>query len=218
MEAQMATIKIFVIDAHPIIRQGLTTILEQYTEFRIVGDADSSTEALAKIEGLQPDIVIIDAFVPGGEGSEAITRLKEKQPQLKVLILTDINSEDNFLKAIKAGANGYLLKSVEPTELIETICLVTRGSAVVYSPMVVKLFEQSMRGNGKNGGNGLSHREVEILQLVAQGDSTKEIADQCFVSQTTVKAHLRRIAEKLEAKNRAQAVAIGIEKGILNHQ
>ncbi len=214
----MATVKILVIDAHPIVRQGLTAVIEKYSEFQVVGDAANTREALAKIEEFQPDVAIIDVSIPNGEGIEAVTLLKQNYPQVKVLILTDSNNEDNFFKAIKAGVNGYLLKSVEPTELIESICLVASGSAVVYTPMAVRLFEQSGRWTQKNGSNGLSQRETEILQLVAHGDSTKEIAAQCFVSETTVKAHLRRITEKLEAKNRAQAVAIGIEKGILGHQ
>ena len=212
-------VKVLVIDDHPLLRYGLKSILETCSEFRIVGDTADIPEALAKIDELQPDIVIADIFMPDGDGGETIGQLREKCPQAKLLVLTDADNEDNFSRAIKAGARGYLLKSVELSQFIESLRLVASGNATVYTPMAAAILEQPDKANGGNQSrfNTLSEREKEVLGLVAQGASNKEIANQCYVSETTVKAHLRRILEKLEVKNRAHAVATAIEKGFLNH-
>lgn len=208
-------VKVFMID-YPLFRRGVASLLEGHPEFQVVGEAANTLEALPKMEEIQPDIVVIDVFTPGGEGVEAITLLQQKCPQVKVLILTESEKKDNCSKAIKAGAKGYLLKGLELEELIDSIHLVSSGSAIVYSSRAASLLDVTEELKNKNGFNSLSRREKEVLWFVAQGDSNKEIAVQCYVSETTIKAHLRRIAEKLEVKNRAQAVAKGIERGLLN--
>ena len=209
-------IKVFVMDS-PVGQHGLASILEAYPEFQFLGNADKITDALSRIAELEPDIVILDVFRSGGGGVKAIELLKQKFPQVKVVVLTDSEDEDDFLKAIRAGANGYLLKSLEPAELIDSIRVVAGGSAIIYGAMAAKLFDEPRRSNkeSRNGSNGLSQREEEVLCLVAQGSSTKEIASHCGISSTTVKAHVRSILEKLQAKNRAQAVALMAEKGLL---
>ena len=211
-------VKIFMIDYHPVFQHGLKSILERSSEFQVVGDATNIQEALAKVDELQPDIVIMDIEMPRGEGLEAIALLQQKYPQLKLFILTDSDSEYYFSNAIKSGAKGYMLKSVGITELIDSIRLVASGSVIVYDSTAARQLEQNNNANAKNktGLNSLSQREKEVLKLVAQGSSNKEIARHCFVSETTVKAHLSRILEKLNVKNRAQAVAMGMEQGYLN--
>ena len=212
-------VKVFVVDDHPVFRHGLISVLEKYPEFQVVGDAASGLEAVAKIVELQPDIVIMDIFMPGSSGVEVTAVLQQKLPQVKVLILTVSNSEDDLFEAIKAGAKGYVLKTISITELIESVRLVAKGEAIVSPPMAVRLleeFKEVTKEKIKKEPHELSQRENEVLQLAAKGASNKEIAAQLFISETTVKAHLRAILEKLHARNRAQAVGLAAAKGWLD--
>jgi DNA-binding NarL/FixJ family response regulator len=215
----MEPIKIFVVDDHPLFRYGLTSVLKEYREFKVVGDAPSAADALSKIEELKPDIVIMDIFMPNGDGIKATSLIKQRLPATEIIILTISDNEDIFLNAIKAGAKGYLLKGVGLIEIIEAIKLVSQGEATVSPNMASRLldrFRENGKENGKKGVYELSAREKEVLKLTAQGSSNKEIAANLFISDTTVKAHMRNILEKLRVKNRAEAVGVAISKGILN--
>ena len=213
-----AIFNIFVIDNNAVFRQGLISVLSKYPEFRVVGDATNTSKAIAKVGELHPDIVIMDTFMPGGEGIEAIDLLQQKFSDVKVIIFTVSNKEDDFTKAMKAGARGYLPKSAGLVELIESIRLVGSGNAIVSPLIAVKLFGRFGEVNKRNKDrfNSLSPREKEVLKLVAQGASNKEVAAHYGVSESRIKNHLRRILEKLSAKNRAHAVALATSKGLLN--
>jgi len=213
-------LKIFVIEGLQVVRIGLISILREHPEFQVVGDAGSITEALEQMEQVGPDIVTIEPFLTGGGGVEAITRLLQSFPDIKVIVLTHSDKRSDFVKAMRVGARAYLLKSLESDELINSIRLVAGGRAVVYASKAAKLFDgPSNPGNDheyQDESDTLTNREKEILWLVAQGASNKEVASQCYVSHTTVKAHLRRISEKLDVKNRTEAVAIALAKGYLS--
>ncbi len=214
------TIKIFIVDDHPLFRYGLLSVLSEYPEFQVVGDAANIPEALPKIVNIQPNIVIMDVFMPNSDGIKATSLIKQKMPKTEIIILTISDNEEIFLSAIKAGAKGYLLKGVGIIEIVEAIKQVASGEATVSPSMASRLLEQ-FRDNGRdnNGRKGyyeLSIREKEVLKLTAQGSSNKEIAANLFISDTTVKAHMRNILEKLRVKNRAEAVGVAIAKGILD--
>ena len=211
-------VNILVIESYAVYRYGLISMLKEHPEFRVIGDATNTSEAVTKLDELQPDIVIMDIFMPGGEGVEAINLIRQKFPDVKVIVFTLSDKEEDFLRAMRAGARAYLLKSIETAELIESVHLVATGHAIVSPLMAFRLPEEFGNTNTRNkqGVNGLSPREKEVLCLVAQGSSNKEIAALCYVSETTAKAHLRRILEKLNVRNRAQAAALGISKGLLN--
>jgi DNA-binding NarL/FixJ family response regulator len=211
-------LRIFVVDDHPLFRHGLISVLNEYPEFQVVGDAASSNEALAKIEQIRPDIVIMDIFMPQSDGIKSTNLIKQRLPKTEIIILTISDNNELFMNAIKAGAKGYLLKGVGITEIIEAIKQVARGEATVSPAMATKLLEQ-VRESAKENKKGfyeLSTREKEVLKLTAQGSSNKEIAANLFISDTTVKAHMRNILDKLRVKNRAEAVGVAIAKGILN--
>jgi two-component system NarL family response regulator len=211
-------IRVLVVDDHPTFRQGLISVLRQYPEFMTVGQAANGEQAVALASDLQPDIVIMDICMPGGDGIAATMALQQKLPQAKVLIVTVSDKDDDLFAAIKAGAKGYLLKNVSVQELIDSIRLVAKGEAIVSPSMAVRLlneFKQAGKEPHKELGS-LSLRENEVLQLVAQGASNKEISIRLFISETTVKAHLRAILEKLHARNRAEAVAVAAAKSLLN--
>jgi len=211
-------VNIFVIESYAVHRYGLIAMLKEHPEFRVIGDATNASEAVAQLSELQPDIVIMDVFMPGGEGVEAVNLIRQKFPDVKVIVFTLSDKEEDFLRAMRGGARAYLLKSIETAELIESVHLVATGHAIVSPLMAFRLPEEFGNNNTRNkqGLNSLSPREKEVLYLVTQGASNKEIAIQCYVSQTTAKAHLRRILEKLNVRNRAQAAALGISKGLLN--
>ena len=210
-------INIFVINNYEVFRQGLISILEKHDEFQVIGDAASVSEALDKLDGLQPDIVIMDVSLPGGDGTEAINLLQQKFPRVKILIFTSSDRKEDFFKALKAGVRGYLLKNADATELIESIRLMASGDAIISPLPVFRLIGEFGETNSQNKDrtNNLSRREKEVLRLVVEGASNKEIATQCYVSETTAKAHLRRILEKLRVRNRAQAAALAISRDLL---
>ncbi|HEY91642.1 MAG TPA: response regulator transcription factor [Dehalococcoidia bacterium] len=212
-------LKIYVIEGLQVVRVGLISILKEHPEFQVVGDAGTTNEALEQMVQAEPDIVTIEPFLTGGGGVEAITRILQTFPDIKVIVLTHSDKRSDFVKAMRVGARAYLLKSLESDELINSIRLVAGGRAVVYASKAAKLFDgPSNPGNDheyQDESDCLTNREKEILWLVAQGASNKEVASQCYVSHTTVKAHLRRISEKLDVKNRTEAVAIALAKGYL---
>jgi len=211
-------IKILVVDDHPLLRQGLVTMLQKWPDFEIVGEAISAKDSIEKTREYRPDVVLMDIRMPGGSGIEGITAIHELMPEVKGLVLTVSDDEDDLFSAMKAGAKGYLLKNTELDSLVDAIRLVDKGEVIVSSIMASRLiaeFQQPGAGHRSKDSDELSPREKEAMQLVAQGSSNKEIARQLFISETTVKAHLRSILEKLQVKNRAEAVAKAIAKGLL---
>jgi DNA-binding NarL/FixJ family response regulator len=213
-------IKVLVVDDHPVFRQGLISLLQQYPEFEAVGQATNGKEAVAVASEVQPDVVVMDVCMPGGDGIAATTALQQALPKVKVVIVTVSDRDKDLFAAIKAGARGYLLKSVSLCELIDSIRLVARGEAIISPTVAGRLLDEfkqvEKEQSDKRLDRGLSLREQEVLRLVAKGASNKEIADRLFISETTVKAHLRTILEKLHARNRAEAVALAAARGLLN--
>jgi len=209
-------VNILLVDSNLVYRKGVLSILGDYPEFRVVGEACNCGEALDKTGEIQPDIVIMDIFAGDGEGVEAITFLRQKFPGVKMIILTLSSKEGDLLQALKAGARGYLFKNAAPMELIECIRLIASSDAIVSPSKAIGLFEGQANNVNRNWGNRLSPREKEVLRLVAQGATNKEIASNCYVSETTIKAHLRKILEKMSVRNRAEAVAQAAIKGLLN--
>lgn len=206
-------IKVFLVDEHPVIRKGVSVILEESGEFKVVGEANSIEEAISQIGELKPDLVIIDAFRGVGDNIGDVAMIQQKYDKAKVFILTASTREQDFLKALGAGVRGYLSKGSEVSELLDAVRLVAADGTVVYSSKVASLFDSTIKQANRSG--LLSTREKEILGLVSHGLSNREIAVQCYVSEATVKAHLRRITEKMNVKNRAEAVAIAIERGYI---
>lgn len=206
-------IKVFLVDEHPVIRKGVSVILEESAEFKVVGEANNIEEAISQIGELKPDLVIIDAFRGVGDNIGDVAMIQQKYDKAKVFILTASTREQDFLKALGAGVRGYLSKASEVSELLDAVRLVAADGTVVYSSKVASLFDSTIKQANRSG--LLSTREKEILGLVSHGLSNREIAVHCYVSEATVKAHLRRITEKMNVKNRAEAVAIAIERGYI---
>jgi DNA-binding NarL/FixJ family response regulator len=205
-------IKLLVVDDHPIVRQGLASALEDEDDFTVVGAVGSAEEALTALGRLQPDVVLLDLELPGISGVEAIPRLLVADPPPAVLVFTAYDTDERVLGAIRAGARGYLLKGATIAEIARAVRAVAAGDSAL-EPRVAARLVAAVRSPGAAG--QLTAREREVLRLVADGLPGKQIARELGISERTVKFHTASVLRKLGADNRAQAVALAAERGLL---
>lgn len=210
----MKQIKIVVVDDHALFRAGLTGLLEEMNEFDIVGEASNGRDALELIQKLKPDVILLDVNMPGMSGVEVVKDIRKKVG-CRILMLTISKHEEDLFGAINAGADGYLLKNAEPEELRKAIQLVYEGKSVLSAEVTRSLFK-AITGMPKTPSDrGLSDREIEVLNCLAQGMTTSDIASELYISDNTVKTHIRHILEKLESSNRAEAVSRAAQLGLI---
>lgn len=207
----MGKISLIIADDHPVVRTGLRGMLAGQPDFEIVGEAATGAEAVALTGQLQPDVVLMDLRMPGVDGVTAIARISERYPETNILVLTTYDTDADILPAIEAGATGYLLKDAPREELFRAVRAAARGESVL-SPTVASRLMGRMRAPGEEA---LSAREIEVLELVAEGASNKEIARQVHISKATVKTHLVHIFDKLGVSDRTAAVTTALKRGIL---
>jgi DNA-binding NarL/FixJ family response regulator len=207
--------KILIVDDHPVTRQGLRSALGSSKEVEVVGEASSGDEAVEAVKQLHPQVVFMDVRMPGMSGIEATKEIREAAPDTKVILFTVEESRAAIADAIRAGVSGYLLKDVSAGELIQAAKLALEGKAVIH-PTLTRAFIEEVQYVEQRPETPLSRRESQILQKVAYGATTKEVAHDLQISPHTVKTHLERIFEKLGANDRAQAVAIALRKGLVD--
>ena len=208
-----------IVDDHPVVRQGLRTFLETQKDLDIVSEAADGEEALAQIGESVPDVVLMDLVLPGIDGIEATRRARELSPSTKVIVLTSFADDEKVFPAIKAGAAGYLLKDVEPTQLADAIRSVHAGEALLHPTVAARLMQEVSTADDRRGPGGtLTERELEVLRLLARGMSNREIAKQLTVSEKTVKTHVSNILAKLHLADRTQAALYAVRRGIAPQQ
>ncbi|MCX5503320.1 response regulator transcription factor [Streptomyces sp. NBC_00053] len=207
-------ITLVVVDDHPVVRDGLRGMFDSAPDFRVLGEASNGVEGVEMVGRLDPDVVLMDLRMPGGGGVAAIAELTGRGARSKVLVLTTYDTDSDTLPAIEAGATGYLLKDAPRDELFTAVRAAADGRTVL-SPTVASRLISRVRTPAAAGSEALSGREREVLELVAKGTSNREIAAELFISEATVKTHLTHVFAKLGAKDRAAAVAIGYDRGIL---
>ncbi|MFD8742992.1 response regulator [Streptomyces sp. NPDC059616] len=207
-------ITLVVVDDHPVVRDGLRGMFDSAPDFRVLGEASNGVEGVEMAVRLDPDVVLMDLRMPGGGGVAAIAELARLGARSKVLVLTTYDTDSDTLPAIEAGATGYLLKDAPRDELFTAVRAAADGRTVL-SPAVASRLISRVRTPAAAGSEALSGREREVLELVAKGTSNREIAAELFISEATVKTHLTHVFAKLGAKDRAAAVAIGYDRGIL---
>jgi len=201
-------IKILIVDDHPLIRRGLSAVIEETQGMTIVGQAMDGLQAIRRARDLSPDVVLMDIFMPTMNGVEATAILVRNHPWMKVVMLTISDKEEDLYSAIKAGASGYLLKNVRPMELVDALRQVVQGGAIITPHLAPRLLDELLEDViDSPSPTALTHRERDVLELVSAGLSNREIAAKLFVSENTIKTHLRNIMDKYHFKNRAEAAA-----------
>lgn len=203
----MNRVRLVVVDDHALFRRGLVSLLDEMTEFQVVGEASNGQDALGLIEGANPDIILLDINMPILDGIQAISAIRKIRPDQKILMLTISQNDDDLIGAIVAGANGYVLKNTEPETLRHTIMQVSTGNSVLSPEITAQVLSAVRRSQADRNRGLLSDREVEVLKCLAKGQTTAQIAGYLFISENTVKTHIRHILEKMEVNNRAEAVA-----------
>lgn len=213
----MKAIRVLIADDHSLVREGLRHILADFPDLEVVGEAADGPRAVELAARLKPDVALLDVRMPGMSGPEATGNVRQVAPDCQVLILTVSDRDADVIAAVKNGARGYLLKSVETAELVAAIRRVHAGEAVIAPPVAAKLLDE-FRALATPGGSSrqpLTERELSVLRAVARGLSNKEIATALGLSEHTVKTHVRHILEKLHLRGRAHAAAYAVEAGLL---
>jgi DNA-binding NarL/FixJ family response regulator len=210
-----AEMRVLIVDDHPVTRDGLRSALSTSDDIEIAGEATNGQEAVEAVKELSPDVVFMDVRMPGMDGLEATRVIRDISPETKVILFTVEESRAAIADAIRAGVSGYLLKDVSAAELIQAARLALEGKAVIH-PTLTRAFIEEIQYVEQPRDTPLSRRESQILQKVAYGATTKEVAHDLGISPHTVKTHLERIFEKLGANDRAQAVAIALRKGLVD--
>ncbi|MFD4590302.1 response regulator [Streptomyces rubiginosohelvolus] len=214
-ETPARTVTLVVVDDHPVVRDGLRGMFTAAPGFEVLGEAANGVDALAVVDELDPDVVLMDLRMPGGGGVAAIAELTRRGARSKVLVLTTYDTDSDTLPAIEAGATGYLLKDAPREELFAAVRAAADGRSVLSPAVASRLMTRVRTPAADPAENSLSAREREVLVLVARGTTNREIAAELFISEATVKTHLTHVFAKLGAKDRAAAVAVGYDRGIL---
>jgi DNA-binding NarL/FixJ family response regulator len=208
------TIRVLLCDDHTILRDGLRNLLEGEPDLQVVGEASDGQQAIQAVRDLQPDVVLMDINMPGMSGMEAVEKLTAEFEGIRILILTMFNHEEYLFRTIRAGAKGYLLKDSPVSEVVEAIRKVMTGGSVLNPSLTDKLMA-SYREPREEPAEKLSPREMEVLTALVQGLSNKLIAEQLFISETTVKLHISNIYRKLGVKSRSQAIMHAVREKLV---
>ncbi|MFL7891012.1 MAG: response regulator [Anaerolineales bacterium] len=211
----MNKIRLVVVDDHGLFRAGLVSLLTTFPEFEIIGEAGNGREALSVIKQTNPDVVLLDVNMPVMDGVEMVEFL-QKVDAPRILMLTISRHDEDLFGAIAAGADGYLLKDAEPEELRKAINLVAEGKSVLSPEVTSRVLKAVSSSHGIPSDIALSKREMDVLKCLAGGMTSSQVASELFISENTVKTHVRHILEKLEASNRAEAVSRAIQLGIIH--
>jgi NarL family two-component system response regulator LiaR len=213
--APKKAIRLLIADDHTIVRKGLKVLLATEPDMQVVGEAENGAEAAQKAESLNPDVVLMDIEMPVMDGIEATRTITARQPGVRVLVLTSFAADDKVFPAVKAGALGYLLKDSSPEQLLEAIRQVHRGEPSLEPSIARKVLQElASPGPGKPTTDPLTEREMEVLRLIAQGMSNKEIAAALFIAEWTVRSHVSNILSKLQLASRTQAALYALKSGL----
>lgn len=213
----MEPIRVLLVDDHPIVRQGVRSVLANHPDIEVVGEADSAASLFALLPTANPNVILLDVRMPGANGIEITQRLKQEHPGVKVIVLSTYDEDEFLLGALRAGAEGYLLKSASAQVLASAIRQVGQGERLLSPQLVSKLMRefQEMAKEKARSDSGLTEQELQVLRMIAAGATNKEIAEKLYWSEVTVKRKVQDILEKMGVANRAQAVGEAAKRGLL---
>ena len=212
----MDKIKILVVDDHAMMRDGIRALVSLYDDIEIVGEASEGKEAIEKVQELAPDVVLMDIAMPGMDGLEATRRIRKKNPAVKVIIITQHDNREYILSCIKAGAAGFVPKRALGSELLAAIRAVSKGDSFLYPSAASALIKDYLQqAKGEDPYDHLTDREREILKLIAEGRTSREIAEVLFISLKTVQGHRTKIMEKLDIHKQSELIKYALRKGLV---
>ena len=207
MSAQ-TPIRVFCVDDHPLLREGISTLIETEPDMVLVAEAANGREAIQRFKEHRPDVTLMDLSLPDMSGIDAMIAIRSEFPEARIVMLTTFEGDVGIQRALEAGARGYMLKSMPPQDLVDVIRQVHTGKKRIPPEIASQLAEHF-------SDESLTSREVEVLQQVAEGNRNRDIAEHLFITEETVKVHIRHIMEKLGASDRTEAVTIGVRRGII---
>ena len=202
-------IRVLCVDDHPLLREAITTLINSQPDMLLIAAAPNGQEAIQQFRKHRPDITLMDLRLPDMSGTDALVAIRGEFPEARIVMLTTFEGDAEIHRALKAGARAYLLKSMSPRELVEVIRQVYAGKKPIPPQVAARLAEHF-------SDDALSEREVEVLQQVAGGNRNREIGERLFIAEETVKVHIKHIMDKLGAKDRTEAVAIAVRRGIIH--
>lgn len=208
-------IRVLITDDHAIVRKGICALLATEPDIEVAGEAGDGQDAISKAHSLRPDVILMDLVMPGTDGLKAIRHIVNHQPEIRILVLTSFDGDDKVFPAIEAGALGYLLKDSGPEELVKAIHQVCRGESSLHPSIARKLLRELASSQDRRSAKDLlTERELDVLRLVAQGHSNREIADRLIISEATVRTHVSKILAKVGLSNRTQAALYALRQGL----
>jgi len=205
---ESAHIRILCVDDHPLVHEGIATIIRNQPDMRLIAEAFNGRDALQKFREHQPDVTLLDLRLPDMSGIDTMIAIRNEFPEARAIILTTFEGDAEIHRALAAGARAYVLKSMPPKELVEVIRKVHAGKKPIAPQIAAQLAEHY-------GDESLTQREIDVLRQIAGGNRNRDIAEKLFISEETVKVHIKHLMEKLGASDRTQAVAIGVRRGII---
>ncbi len=215
----MSKIKVMIADDHALVREGISAILGRYDNITVVGEASNGKEAIDKVDKLKPDVILMDIAMPGLGGLEATVEIKKKNPDIKILVLTQYEDKEYISRFLKVGVSGYMLKKAVGSELLSAINAISKGELYLHSSITSEVVAGFLSGTGsielEEPYEKLTDREKQILKLIAEGNSHKEIAALLDISAKTVIAHQTNISEKLDLHSKAELMKFAIRQGII---
>lgn len=217
MEKSSKRVRVLVVDDHTLFRRGLISLLSDFADIQVVGEAGDGNQAIDLISLQKPDVVLLDLNMPVMNGINALTAIRALDLPVRILMLTISQADEDLIGAIRAGADGYLLKNTEPEELRKSILRISQGQAVLSPEVTASVLQAVSHKVTSTPPSILSVRELEVLGCLSEGLTTSQIGAKLFISENTVKTHIRHILEKLESSNRAEAVSKANQLGLISH-